>query len=63
MNADRQIEVFGPPREVGTKISLPMGVNLLGPEGSCEMLINSAGVQDMASWFEIWEGVQVLNAM
>ena len=61
--AGTQEFIFGPKEEAGVQVRLPMGMNLLGPEGSCEMVINSRGVQDRSSWFEVWNGVRIINAM
>ena len=63
MVATTQTQVFGPKDAPGVQVILPQSLNLLSPEGSCELVINSRRSLDSTSWFEIYTGAAAVQAM
>ncbi|KAL6721805.1 hypothetical protein ACLMJK_000910 [Lecanora helva] len=64
MEATTQIKTFGSGDLPGAEVSLPRSLNLMSPEGSCEMIVNSKkGIVDTSSWFEIYKAVKALEAV
>ena len=62
MSASADLEVFGPNNDPRVTVHVPLAMNLLSDEGSCEIIINSRGI-DKASWFDIYASARALEAM
>ena len=65
MEASPKTYVFGPARLKlpGVEVTLPRSINLISPEGSCELIINIKGATDTASWFDIYASAKALETI
>lgn len=65
MQASATSQIFGPERAhaQGVQVPLPRALNLISPEGSCEVFINTGGRVDRVSWWELWVGMRAVSAI
>ena len=64
MEASTETLVFGPGKQElpGVQVKLPRSINLISPEGSCEVIVNTKG-KDTSSWFEMYAVAKALEAI
>ena len=63
MGATTTPQIFGPGGDPKIQVVLPIALNLMSAEGSCELVVNTRSSRDTATWFEMYAAARAVQAM